>query len=326
MMIQINILSARASLDFTGNKPAIGAFESAEVSKGEHDENVFRMDSRPPSYDISTHKEDDSALLATVNWIAGVGDVCNRATHGEIHQPGAATTQHWKTIRASQPKMPTEKGAHGFHRNPRTKRSALQRHCEFWDADGDGLIYPWDIFTGFRKLGFNIALCLWAAVTMAICSSYATQRSWLPHPLFAINIDNIHCSRHGSTTATYDLDSEIDMRRFHAIFEKYAHGKDYLTLSTLYDVWSGQCSANDWFGWFAGGLECGFRRPSRCELRLTVARDCTIYSTMARGWQDEERGYLGRVRWHHLRQDSPSACYGTWLKVIASTCAAITVT
>ena len=41
-----------------------------------------------------------------------------------------------------------------------TRRSALRRHCDFWDADQDGVIYPWDIFIGFRKLGFNIALCL----------------------------------------------------------------------------------------------------------------------------------------------------------------------
>jgi hypothetical protein len=51
------------------------------------------------------------------------------------------------------------------------------------------------------------------------------------------------------------LDAELDTRRFDGIFEKYAEGKDYLTLRTRYDVWSGQCYAND-FGWFAGGLEC----------------------------------------------------------------------
>ncbi|KAH7062025.1 Caleosin related protein-domain-containing protein [Paraphoma chrysanthemicola] len=140
-------------------------------------------------------------------------------------------------------------------REPNSKRSALRRHCDFWDADHDGLVYPWDIYTGFRKLGFHIALCLWAAVSMALCSSYVTQSGWIPHPLFAIRLDNIVRSRHGSTTATYDMDAEIDMRRFDAIFTKYGEGKDHLTLRTLYNVWAGQCCANDWFGWFAGGLE-----------------------------------------------------------------------
>lgn len=91
---------------------------------------------------------------------------------------------------------------------------------------------------------------------MALCSSYSTQSSWLPDPLFGINIDNIHNCRHGSTTAAYDMDAELDMRRFDAIFEKYADGKDYLDWKMLYRVWAGQCCANDWFGWFAGGLEC----------------------------------------------------------------------
>jgi hypothetical protein len=252
MMIQINILSAGATFDFTGNKPAISAFDSARVSEHEDEEQGSRPQSRPPSYKLLVEEKD--SLHRTVDWIAGVGDVCNHASKDGLHRAGATTPQHEARTRCS--KLQTSAQAIDTRRNPRSKRSALQRHCDFWDADGDGLIYPWDIYTGFRKLGFNIALCLWAAVTMAICSSYSTQTNWLPHPLFAINIDNIHRSRHGSTTATYDLDAEIDMHRFDAIFAKYAEGKEYLTLRTLYNVWAGQCCANDWFGWFAGGLEC----------------------------------------------------------------------
>jgi peroxygenase len=111
-----------------------------------------------------------------------------------------------------------------------------------------------DIFKGFRRLGFNVALCLWAAVTMAWCSSYSTPISYLSHPLFAIYLDNVNRNRHGSTTGAYDLDAELDMRRFDGIFDKYAEGKNYLTLRAMYDVWSGQCCANDYFGWFAGGF------------------------------------------------------------------------
>jgi peroxygenase len=111
-----------------------------------------------------------------------------------------------------------------------------------------------DIFKGFRRLGFNVALCLWATVTMAWCSSYITQTSYLSHPLFAIYLDNVNRNRHGSTTGAYDLDAELDMRRFDGIFDKYAEGKNYLTLRAMYDVWSGQCCANDYFGWFAGGF------------------------------------------------------------------------
>jgi hypothetical protein len=252
MMIQVNILSAGASFDLTGNKPAISAFESARVSEHGDERQESLPQSRPPPYKMLV--EEKSNLYRTVDWIAGVGDVCNRVPDDEVHRARTTTPQHGATTEWSQ--VPISTQAIDPRHNPRNKRTALQRHCDFWDADGDGLIFPWDIYSGFRKLGFNIALCLWAAVTMAICSSYSTQTSWLPHPLFAINIDNIHRSRHGSTTATYDMDAEIDMRRFDAIFDKYADGKEYLTLLSLYDIWAGQCCANDWFGWFAGGLEC----------------------------------------------------------------------
>jgi hypothetical protein len=239
-MVQINILSARVSLHFTGNKPAISAFDAAEVKDEPH--------RHPKRESVNTLVEEKASpsSFRPVDWVAGVGDIC--ATDG------LKPTGSWKR------NSPATSG-HDHHRHTRSKRTALQRHCDFWDADHDGLIYPTDIYTGFRKLGFNIALCLWAAVTMALCSSYSTQANWLPHPLFAINVDKIHRSRHGSTTATYDLDAEIDVHRFDSIFTKYAEGKDYLTRRTLYNVWAGQCCANDWFGWFAGGLECEHVRP-----------------------------------------------------------------
>jgi hypothetical protein len=287
-MIQINILSARTSFDFTGNKPAISAFKSAEVTEEGHEEQGLKDSSTLPSYSMLSEPHSRLISYEGVNWIAGVGDVCNRAFHDETHQQGCSIPQDINAVEASkQGSTAADKDADG-HSKSNTRRSALQRHCDFWDNDRDGLIYPWDIAIGFRKLGFNMALCLWAAITMAICSSYSTQANWLPHPLFAINVDNIHRSRHGSTTGTYDLDAEIDMRRFDAIFAKYAEGRDYLTAGTLYDVWVGQCCANDWFGWFAGGLECECSETDSITSQLTIARDRTVYSVMASGWQVEE--------------------------------------
>jgi len=248
-MIQLSILSAGTSFDFTGNKPAISTFKSAEVVESEDEKSRSGSDMTLPE------EHSNQAPPQTINWLAGVGDICHCASFERPNLAAGTTRRSWRQVESSQ-QMALTPDKVQEHRRVKTKRSALQRHCDFWDADRDGLIYPWDIYIGFSKLGFNIALCLWAAVTMAVCSSYSTQANWLPHPLFAININNIHRSRHGSTTATYDLDAEIDMRRFDSIFDKYADGKDYLTSRTLYNVWAGQCCANDWFGWFAGGLEC----------------------------------------------------------------------
>lgn len=261
MAIQVNLVSAKVLL--TGNNLAVSAFDSADVTEIEdHDDRSYES-SRSASNKTWVDEDCEVGPMKSTSWIAGVGDICNgisSATDFHTNSISKRTDQNENSStspRIFPPEQPTALANSDCNQgNSNTKRSALQRHCDFWDTDHDGLIYPWDIFVGFRKLGFNIALCLWAAVSMAICSSYCTQTSWLPHPLFAINLDNINCNRHGSTTGAYDMDAELDMRRFEAIFTKYANGKNYLTGRNLYDVWRGQCCANDWFGWFAGGLEC----------------------------------------------------------------------
>ncbi|KAI8942509.1 hypothetical protein NX059_000573 [Plenodomus lindquistii] len=243
--------------------PVAVTWQSPEKSKP-RDEDI-------PSREVSIRKvparldQDDNGDVGGVNdWIPGVGDICLLASNGEQSFESnrlSRTAEDDVEMSPASPQTQVPKGSTETSGCPyqntstNTKRSALQRHCDFWDADHDGLIYPWDIFVGFRKLGFNVALCLWAAVTMCMCSSYSTQTSWMPHPMLAINLEKIDCCRHGSTTGAYDLDAELDPKRFDAIFRKYAEGKDYLTWRTMYDVWRGQCCANDFFGWFAGGLE-----------------------------------------------------------------------
>jgi hypothetical protein len=263
MTIQINIFSFSATFNFSGNKPAISA-KSAEVVDVGHEDERSRNHSTSASHKTLVDKHGGLASFKTINWLAGVGDIYH-GTSREGNEEPALHEHNVERITSAHPfrtsdvrpmaKLPKPKD---MQDNPNTRRSALRRHCDFWDTDQDGVIYPWDIFKGFRRLGFNIALCLWAAVTMAWCSSYSTQTSYLPHPFFAIYLDNVNRNRHGSTTGAYDLDAELDTRRFDAIFKKYAGGKDYLTWRTMYDVWSGQCCANDYFGWFAGGLECRF--------------------------------------------------------------------
>lgn len=35
----------------------------------------------------------------------------------------------------------------------RQDRTVLQQHCEYWDPDGDGIIWPQDTYVGCRKWG-----------------------------------------------------------------------------------------------------------------------------------------------------------------------------
>ena len=265
MPIYINLLSNfRISFDLKDNKPAISALsnDSAEVEDTEQGRDGKRTDVRRISKSSSnaTLVGEDSAIEYP-QWLAGVGDIVAfgsssaRWTNPGREMPRLCNTSFCAddlTVRRASKLL----GTQNFQKKGTHTRTALQRHCDFWDHDGDGLIYPWDIYRGFRRLGFHFSLCLWAAVTMAICASYNTHTSYIPHPLFAINLNNINSNRHGSSTGTYDMDGELDERRFEAIFQKYAGGKDYLTLWSTYNVWRNQRCGLDFFGWFAGGLEC----------------------------------------------------------------------
>ena len=42
----------------------------------------------------------------------------------------------------------------------RFMKTALQRHCAFFDRDNDGVITLWDTFKSIRALGFNLLMSL----------------------------------------------------------------------------------------------------------------------------------------------------------------------
>lgn len=84
----------------------------------------------------------------------------------------------------------------GLSRSPSLFRdySVLQQHVAFWDRDGDGDIYPWDTYTGFRELGFNIIFSLMAMAIIHLGFSYPTRLgySWVPDPWFRVYVGTIH--------------------------------------------------------------------------------------------------------------------------------------
>lgn len=272
MTIYINLLSNfRISFDLKGNNSAVSALSdgAAEVDSAGQEGDVRKLDLRRISESPSNLTLVGEDQLQYPQWIAGVGDLAGvDAVINEAQWPMSRyeSSKSYSMMLGQHRLKPHElaesKNGMGIKISRSNTRTALQRHCDFWDTDGDGLIYPWDIYRGFRRLGFHFTLCLWAAVTMAICASYNTQTSYIPHPLFAINLNNINSNRHGSSTGTYDMDGELDERRFESIFQKYAQGKDYLTMWSTYNVWRNQRCGLDVFGWFAGGLEC--KPPKEC--------------------------------------------------------------
>ncbi|KAJ3311401.1 hypothetical protein HDU93_005127, partial [Gonapodya sp. JEL0774] len=142
-----------------------------------------------------------------------------------------------------------------YHAKTKKDLSVLQQHAEFFDRDGDGVIWPWETFQGFRALNFNPIISLVAAVVIGFLGWW-TQDSWFPHPLLPIYVKNIHRTKHGSDTEVYDTEGRFVPQKFEEIFSKYATTDP----SGLYpkDLWRmvrGQRNVGDFVGWGGATFE-----------------------------------------------------------------------
>jgi hypothetical protein len=138
-------------------------------------------------------------------------------------------------------------------------QTVLQQHCEFFDSDHDGVIWPPDTFRGFRAIGFNIFLSFFSMLVIHAAFSYPTLPSGriLPDPAFRIFLQNIHRTKHGSDSGSYDNEGRFLPQKFEDFFTKYGHtyaGKA-LTKKELRNGIAGQRLFADPFGWLAVILE-----------------------------------------------------------------------
>ncbi|KAL8707145.1 MAG: hypothetical protein Q9225_007815 [Loekoesia sp. 1 TL-2023] len=102
-----------------------------------------------------------------------------------------------------------------------TNLTALQLHVAFWDTNNDSIITPYEIYDGFRALGFSVLFSL-GGLLIPLFFSYPTTlgHSWFPDPLFRIYTDSIHKAKHGSDTGIYDSDGHFRWRLFDEMFAK----------------------------------------------------------------------------------------------------------
>ncbi|PGH16411.1 hypothetical protein AJ79_01742 [Helicocarpus griseus UAMH5409] len=134
-------------------------------------------------------------------------------------------------------------------------QTVLQQHCDFFDPDQDGIIYPHDTFSGFYKLGFGFFLSLLAVFIIHANFSYPTLDTFIPDPLFRVYIKNIHKDKHGSGTGVYDNEGRFVPQKFEDIFSKYADGQDFISSWQLWYMLKGQRLISDPIGWFAAFFE-----------------------------------------------------------------------
>lgn len=52
--------------------------------------------------------------------------------------------------------------------------SVLQQHVHWWDPDHDGVIWPWDTFSGFHQLGFALFWCILSVLCVFDSPAFAT--------------------------------------------------------------------------------------------------------------------------------------------------------
>ncbi|KAI0395209.1 Caleosin-domain-containing protein [Xylariaceae sp. FL0594] len=169
--------------------------------------------------------------------------------HFRLPHPGTARVNIAATY--DRPYGTTEGGWDQKHRD----KTVLQQHCEFFDTDHDGVIWPLDTYRGFRRLGFGIILSMLALFIIHANFSYPTCKTFIPDPFFRLYTERIHKDKHGSDTGTYDTEGRFLPQKFEDIFAKYGDGRDYLTFWDLRDLWKGQRCIADPIGWFGAFFE-----------------------------------------------------------------------
>jgi peroxygenase len=132
----------------------------------------------------------------------------------------------------------------------------LQQHCDFFDTDKDGIIWPSDTFFGFHRLGFGTLLSILSVFIIHSALSYPTLYTFVPDPMFRIYTANIHKDKHGSDAGTYDNEGRFVPQKFEEIFSKYAQGKDGITFWETMNLLKGQRLIMDPVGWSGAFFEC----------------------------------------------------------------------
>ncbi|OBZ67139.1 TFIIH basal transcription factor complex p47 subunit [Grifola frondosa] len=154
---------------------------------------------------------------------------------------------------------PSAKSTNGTQANnwasDHSNQTVLQQHCEFFDSDGDGVVWPLNTYRGFRNLGFNILFAILAAFITHTSFSYPTAPTIIPDPFFRLYLQNIHKAKHGSDTGTYDNEGRFIPQKFEDFFSKYGGDKDGVTKRDIWNGLKGQRVIMDPIGWFGAFFE-----------------------------------------------------------------------
>ena len=95
------------------------------------EEHMAHANPKKPSQEHSG--KEDLSDLQTCGWVAGVGDLHIGQMYSECK--GSLKSCELGMTGRTQIEALVAKGGIELDHKPSSKRSALRRHCEFWDAD-----------------------------------------------------------------------------------------------------------------------------------------------------------------------------------------------
>ncbi|KAL1194126.1 putative peroxygenase 7 [Cardamine amara subsp. amara] len=152
----------------------------------------------------------------------------------------------------SRQASPNSKGG----KSVKEEKTALEKHVAFFDRNGDGVVYPWETYQGFRALGTGRIVSAFVGIFINLGLSRKTRPGKEFSPLFPIEVKNSRFGIHGSDTDVYDKDGRFVESKFEEIFKKHAHThKDALTSKEIQNLLKTNREPNDYRGWLSAFLE-----------------------------------------------------------------------
>jgi len=135
--------------------------------------------------------------------------------------------------------------------------TAMEKHCEFFDRNKDGMIYPKETFEGLRAIGFGIPVAIFGTFIIHFTFFVFAARSW-PNPRFGLNLKMMHRCKHGSDSEVYDHSGRMSKEKLDEIFTRYSDRQDSIHVRDIYRMTQDKWEALDFFGWIAEKFEWGF--------------------------------------------------------------------
>ncbi|KAI1460126.1 Caleosin related protein-domain-containing protein [Annulohypoxylon moriforme] len=127
----------------------------------------------------------------------------------------------------------------------------LRKNAEYFDVDQDGVIWPKDMYSGCRKLGWGILSSSFAMFALHLIFSYPTCSGYIPDSYSRIYYNNTHRGGFGSYRTTYDEKGRPRRNRAcESILTKYdKSNQGGLTFRDLVHFWNEQRAEYNIYGW-----------------------------------------------------------------------------